>query len=121
MPTVLLIEDDVSLRSLFREWLSHGPYRVWDRSDIAASSAWNVNLVVVDLRNLRKEAGVTVTQVKHAYPNAQVIGLSTQLTRAMDEASPLALALGVKALLPKPCGQEELLEVVRAALGPAAR
>lgn len=121
MPTVLLIEDDVSLRTLFREWLAQVPYRVLDRFNVAASSPLDVNLVLVDLRNLRKEAGVTISQVKRAYPNAQVIGLSTQLTRAMYEDSPLAGVLGVKALLPKPCGQEELLEVIRATLGPAAR
>jgi DNA-binding response OmpR family regulator len=116
MPTILIIEDEPSLRSLFKEWLSASDYRVWFRSEVPANREADVNLVIVDLRNLPTQAGAKVSHVKNAFPVAQVIGVSTQLTRAMPGDSSLARALGVDFLLPKPCTHGELLAAAREAL-----
>jgi DNA-binding response OmpR family regulator len=116
MPTILIIEDEPSLRSLFKEWLSASDYRVWFRSEVPANREADVNLVIVDLRNLPTQAGAKVSNLKNAFPVAQVIGVSTQLTRAMSGGSSLARTLGVNCLLPKPCTHDELLAAAREAL-----
>jgi DNA-binding response OmpR family regulator len=116
MPTILIIEDEPSLRSLFKEWLTASDYRVWFRSEVPANREADVNLVIVDLRNLPTQAGAKVSNVKNAFPVAQVIGVSTQLTRAMSGDSFLARTLGVDSLLPKPCTHGELLAATREAL-----
>jgi DNA-binding NtrC family response regulator len=116
MPTILIIEEDISLRSLFKEWLTASDYKVWFRSEVPANRESDVNLVIVDLRNLPTQASAKVSNVKNAFPVAQVIGVSTQLTCAMSGDSSLARTLGVGALLPKPCTHDELLAAAREAL-----
>jgi len=115
MPNILIIEDDSSLRALFREWLSARGHGVLSRADVEPNRGAEVDLAIVDLRNLRTEEGNSVSQVKKAFPNVRVIGLSTQLTHVVNGDSPRAVALGVCALLPKPCSREELLSAVRSA------
>lgn len=104
------------MRELLREWASGAGYRVHSRAALGARIEPDVNLVVVDLVDLPTRGSWIVSQVKRLSPAAAVVGISTQLTRALSAGALQALVPGLAALCPKPCSRGELLAAVAQAL-----
>lgn len=119
MLTIVVIEEDIAMRTLFCEWLDAAGYRVRGRSERTARVEEGVDLVIVDLPNLPTQGADAVRQVGGAYRGAAVIGISTQLSRTLAADSPQARAFGVRALVTKPCTRGELLTAVAGAIGVA--
>lgn len=119
MLTIVVIEQDVAMRSLFCEWLEAEGYRVQGRSARALAMEPGVDLVIVDLLNLPTQGAETVRQVRTIYPGAALIGISTQMSRTLGAGAAQARALGVSALVAKPCARGELLAAVVGAIGVA--
>ena len=117
MLTIVVIEEDVAMRTLFSEWLAAEGYRVRGRADRGTARDDEVDLVVVDLLDLPNQGARTVREVKDLYPRAALIGISTQLSRTFAGDSAHARALGVSRLVPKPCGRSELVGAVVDAIG----
>jgi CheY-like chemotaxis protein len=117
MPRILVVDQDLALRTLFCEWLSADGYLVSGCPRPEASCDSNFNVVIIDLFNLPIKGLETVRQVKSRCPDAVLIGVSTQLSSAISSDSAQALALGVRQLLPKPCSHDALLHAVIAAVG----
>jgi CheY-like chemotaxis protein len=117
MPRILVVEQDLALRTLFCEWLSADGYLVSACPRPEASCDSSVNLVIIDLFNLPSKGVETVRQIKSRCPGALLIGVSTQLSSAISSDSAQAVALGVRQLLPKPCSHDALLHAVIAAVG----
>lgn len=115
MPTVVVIEEDGAMRMLIREWLDAAGYAAGKASVDGA----HVDLVIVDIPNLRSHAAQTVRAVRAAHPRAAMIGLSTQLGRSLPGDSAQAIALGLGRLIAKPLARDELLAAVADAIGPA--
>jgi CheY-like chemotaxis protein len=119
MLTVVLIEEDIAMQALIAEWLAPAGYRVEALKRSATTPMAGVDLVIIDVPNLRAGDALHMRALRASYPGARVIGLSAQLGRSLPGSSDRALALGVTALLSKPCTSGELLDAVGDAIGPA--
>lgn len=117
MLTIVVIEQDVAMRTLLCEWLDAEGYRVQGRSARAAAVVSGVDLVIVDLLNLPTQGAQAVQHARTIYPGAALIGISTQLSRTLGAGAVQARALGVGALVAKPCARDELLAAVVGAIG----
>lgn len=118
MLTIVVIEEDIAMRTLFCEWLDAAGYRVHGRSARARVVQPGVDLVLVDLLDRPAKGAEAVRQVGEIYPAAALIGISTQLGRMLPPDSPQVRALGVAGLVTKPCTRSELLDAVAGAIGP---
>ncbi len=112
MLKVVLIEEDVAMQALIAEWLTQAGYRVEALRSGAATPVAGVDLVIADVPRLREGDALQVHALRASYPGAPVIGLSAQLARSLPGSSDRAQALGVAALLSKPCTAGELLAAV---------
>ena len=119
MLKVMLIEDDVAMQALIAEWLTQAGYGVEVSRGGAAMPLAAVALVIADLPKLREGDAPQVRALQARYPGAPVIGLSAQLARSLPGSSDRAQALGVAALLSKPCTAGELLAAVADTIGPS--
>lgn len=119
MLKVMLIEDDVAMQALIAEWLTQAGYGVEVSRGGAAMPLAGVALVIADLPKLREGDAPQVRALQARYPGAPVIGLSAQLARSLPGSSDRAQALGVAALLSKPCTAGELLAAVADTIGPS--
>lgn len=120
MLKVVLIEEDIAMQALIAEWLTQAGYGVEVSRGGAATPRAGVALVIADLPKLREGDAPHVRALRARYPGAPVIGLSAQLARSLPGSSDRARALGVAALLSKPCSAGELIDAVADAIGPAA-
>lgn len=118
MSTVVVIEEDAAMRTLFCEWLSTEGYRVCGCAGPDAVRDDTADLVVVDLLDLPNRGADTVREVKKLYPRAALIGVSTQLSRTLASESTQARSIGVSRLVPKPCTRRELVGAVAEVIGP---
>jgi len=117
MLTIVVIEQDIAMRTLFCEWLEAEGYGVRGRSDRPTAIESDIDLVIVDLLNLPTQGAEAVRQVRNTFPGATLIGISTQLSRTLAADSPQARALGVSGLVTKPCTRSELMLAVVDAIG----
>lgn len=116
MPTIVVIEEDLAIRALISEWLADEGYFVRALPAAGESRGADVDLVIVNVLNLRAQGADRVREVKAMYPQSALIGISTQLKRSLPSDSDPARALGVSRLVAKPCTREELLEAVTGAI-----
>jgi len=119
MSKIMVIEEDGAMRILISEWLAGEGHEVRALPRYASASDSTVDLVILDLPSPRSRGEETVRAVRavrHAYPRAAVIGISTQVGRSLGVDSGTARALGVQRLLAKPGTREELLGAVAEAL-----
>lgn len=112
MPNIVVIEQDLSMRVLFCEWLAGDGHAVRGCVQDRVAADEQVDLVVVDLLDLHDQSLRTVQQVREHFPSAALIGTSTRLCHALAAGSPQALRYGVSRLVPKPCSRSELLNAV---------
>jgi CheY-like chemotaxis protein len=119
MLTIEVIEDDMAMRTLISEWLRAEGYRVRAESRIGAERRTDVDLVVMNLGNLRLDGIEYVRRVRQIYENAALIGVSTQVSRTLAAESDQARHLGLVGLVSKPFRSSELLGAVAEAIGPA--
>ena len=116
MHRILIVEDDVGIRSVVRTLLEAEHYRVVEaetaaRADIEARSH-KPDLLLVDL-GLPDRDGVEVVRSVRSWSSIPIIVLSA---RTMDEQKITALDAGADDYVTKPFSAPELLARVRAAL-----
>ncbi|WP_422016972.1 hypothetical protein [Roseateles sp.] len=119
MLTIVVIEQDIAMRTLFCEWLEAEGYGVRGRSDRPPVTEPDIDLVIIDLLNLPTQGAEAVRQVRTTFPGAMLIGISTQLSRTLTADSAQARLLGVSGLVTKPCTRTELVSAVVSAIGVA--
>lgn len=117
MLTILIIDEDSAMRELLGEWLVAEGYRVVGRPAGDGLREAGVDLLIVDVPNLRTQGADTVRKAQAMAPLARVIGMSAQLGQSLLPHSPAARSLGVRRLVAKPCSREELLDAVADAIG----
>ena len=74
--------------------------------------------MIIDLHMPRQSGVEVVRAVQRARPGTPVIAISAQFRPGLDRSSWAAQALGVRQLIAKPFTREDLLEAVRAVIGP---
>lgn len=127
-PRVLLVDADSALVELLREWLEEQGCRVvaepgeapgasgaCHAADAAnaASTPGSFDLVIVDLAYPRQGGAQRVQRIAQAHPGAPILALSTMFFACVDCHGPVARALGVGCVLPKPATREALNKAVR--------
>jgi CheY-like chemotaxis protein len=115
MLKVVVIEEDIAMRALIGEWLVGEGHDVRALSTVDAPRGGgdlSAQLVVVDLVNLRWQGAQAIHAVQLRFPQAKVIGMSTQVGRSLGANSETLRGLGLVRLLAKPCEREELLEAL---------
>ena len=117
MSTIVVIEDDLAMRTLICEWLSAAGYRV--RGVAAPGAGADVELVIVNVTDMRSRGAQTLREVQAKYPRSTLIGMSTQLGRSLPGDSAIARALRVSRLVAKPFARDELLGAVADTIGVA--
>jgi len=123
MSKILLIEEDTAMQMLVREWLSAEGYevRVPVPGRVAANDEFDreLDLVIVNVLNLRAQGAAVLKDIQAVYPGSALIGLSTQLGRSLDRDSDVARQLGVSHLVAKPFSRSELIDAVVGVIGRA--
>ena len=117
MLSIVVIDDDMAMRTLICEWLTAEGYRVRSLAAADGRSAGDADLVIVNVLDLRSRGTQTLREVQAMYPQSALIGMSTQLGRSLSGDSALARSLGVRRLVAKPFGRDEMLASVIATIG----
>lgn len=117
MSGIVIIEDDVLMRSLLAEWLTSEGYRVDALEGAATPAAIPARLVILDLYMPRHLGAERLCAVRAAYPNTPIIAVSAQFHSGVRCEGPAARALGVDRVIAKPFDREALLHAVRSVIG----
>jgi|CXWL01.1.fsa_nt_gi CheY-like chemotaxis protein len=117
MSSILIIDDDDSLRDALRRTLHKEGYAVTDASEgrqgLQQLEHAPVDLVLLDIFMPGKEGLETITELRHSYPNVPVIAMSGGGIKSGLEVLKIARFLGARRTLTKPFTREQLLDAVR--------
>lgn len=121
MRRILVAEDDLALRELYRIWLEHDGYDVVACADgrealDALERGLVLDAAVLDI-DMPYVDGLSVCSYMHGRDASTTI----VIVSGIDELRPAALAAGATAVLAKPCAHDELLGALGHALRPALR
>ena len=121
MARVLVIEDNRDLRDLMQVILEQAGYDVELAADgmigMKVQRERPADLVVTDIFMPNQDGIETIAQFRQSYPDLKVIVMSGDGKLAGRSAHLLtARELGVRALLPKPFDEDQLLSTIRGAL-----
>jgi DNA-binding response OmpR family regulator len=119
MSSIVLIEEDDLMRGLLMEWLTAAGYAVRERGLREAPAGESADLVIVDLYMPRQAGADVVRAAQQAHPGTPVIAISAQFRPGLAGSWWAARSLGARKLIAKPFTREDLLEAVRAVIGPA--
>ncbi|MFH1115672.1 MAG: PAS domain S-box protein [Pseudomonadota bacterium] len=114
--TILLVDDEASVRKLGRELLSKFGYTVLTASngeeglEVFRKERHRIDLVVLDLIMPHMGGRECLNEIMKIAPSTRVLIASGHAADGQIDAS---LAEGAKASLPKPYGSSQLLETVR--------
>lgn len=116
MSKVLVIDDDVELATMLKEFLEHEGFQIITAHDGESGAqyalAGQFDIVVLDVM-MPKMNGIETLRVIRAHTNVPVI----MLTAKGDEGSRIeGLELGADDYVPKPCTPRELVARIRAIL-----
>ena len=129
LPLILVIEDDVLLRSLLVEWLTADGYRVDVANDVqldglaagaatsAASQQAKAELMIVDVFMPRGPGIERLRLTRLAYPRVPIMAISGQFNPGVDAAGAAAAELDVDCVVAKPFEREVLIDAVRSLIG----
>jgi signal transduction histidine kinase/DNA-binding response OmpR family regulator len=118
---ILFVDDDAEVVMFASRVLREAGYEVLvgGNGNVALSTAQTepLDLLVTDLVMPEREGLETIMRLRKSHPALPVIAISGAFGGHFLKG---ASALGAGATLPKPFSGDELLEAVRAAIGPAA-
>ena len=119
MTTVLVIDDDPTLRTLVCTALEHAGYTAIPAADGSAGMAHLagtvVDLVITDVYMPGQDGITTIRRLRREYPTLPVIAMSGG-SRA-GNLNEVAVALGARLALAKPFRPQGLLDAVHTVLG----
>ncbi len=118
--SILVVEDDASMRGLLRKVLEKNDYRVLESEEgeqALASLQENpdVSLVITDIKMPKKDGMCLLGEIVNAHPHIKVILITAfgEVEQYLD-----AMNIGAFEYLNKPFRNQQLLDVVKRALGP---
>ena len=117
MASILVIDDEDSLRDALRRNLQKAGYHVIEanegRQGMQQLASFPVNLVLIDIFMPGKEGLETIRELRRSYPNIPVIAMSGGGSKGMADVLGVATLLGARRTLLKPFTGQELLEAVQ--------
>ena len=117
MASILVIDDEDSLRDALRRNLQKSGYHVIEANEgkqgLQQLASFPVDLVLIDIFMPGKEGLETIRELRQSYPNIPVIAMSGGGSKGMADVLRVATLLGARRTLLKPFTGQELLEAVR--------
>jgi DNA-binding NarL/FixJ family response regulator len=111
---VRLVDADSAWRELLEQWLSAMGCTVLPDADNTTPGP--VDLVIVDVPFPRQGGVDLVRHIAAQHPATPILALSTNFFSGIECNGPVARALGVECVLPKPATREALAAAVRLVL-----
>jgi CheY-like chemotaxis protein len=109
---VVVVGADEALFELLAEWLAHGGYRVLREESGERAAHDRCDVVIVDAPFHDDQAAALLARIARDYPRTPVLMLSSRLFASVRRTGPLAAALGVSGVLPKPVDRQTLVDAV---------
>ena len=109
---ILVIGADRALFELLDEWLAEKGYDVVADGPVDSPRREAFHAVIVDAPFDDTAAAALLARVSRECPGAPVLLLSSRLFAGVRSAGPVARALRVSSVLPKPVNRDKLLGVV---------
>jgi DNA-binding response OmpR family regulator len=115
---IVIYEEDSLTRALLQEWLSDAGYgvRVGQAHDTSLDRP--AKLVIVNVYMPKHTGAQWLRDVRASHPQTPVIAISGQFRSGLCAAGATAEALGVQRVIAKPLNRADLLNAVRAMIGP---
>jgi DNA-binding NarL/FixJ family response regulator len=114
MSGILIYENDDLMCALLQEWLREAGYRV--HADAAREDP--ADLVIVSIYMPKHAGAQQVREIQTAHPGARLIAISGHFHSGLSAAGSTAQRLGVQQVIAKPLTRSDLLDAVRAVIGP---
>ncbi len=121
MAYILVIEDDVDIRRLYRRILEQDGHQVAEASDgdvgLRLYREHRHELIITDIIMPQKEGIETIMELRREFPQVRIIAMSGGGEATSSQTClHLAKRLGAATTLSKPFSRQELLDAVREAL-----
>lgn len=114
--TILIIDDDQSLRDSLRRTLRREGYTVMEAAEggegIKIIQNHSIDLVLVDLFMPGKEGLETILELRRSYPNLKIIAMSGGGEKRHMDVLKAAKVMGARRVLAKPFSREDLIEAL---------
>ena len=118
MSRIAIYEENDLMRALLKEWLSEAGYRVRAAAPPAAQREGTEDLVIASVYMPKRAGAQLLREVQATHPGTPVIAISGQFLSGLSAVGATAQMLGVQRVLAKPLSRGDLLEAVRAMIGP---
>ena len=122
MPSILIIDDDDSLRDSLRRTLHKQGYVIMEASDgglgLKHLERQAVDLVLLDLFMPDKDGLETIGELRRTHPGIKIIAMSGGGFKGTVDVLHVAKMMGARRTLAKPFTREQLLDAVREELVP---
>lgn len=112
---VRVVDADPTSRDLIAQWLAPLDCTVVPEP-VAEDELPAVDLVIVDVPFPRQGGVDLVRRIARQHPATPILAMSTNFFSGVECCGPVACALGVACVLPKPATHEALATAVRRAL-----
>ena len=123
MPSILIIDDDDSLRDSLRRTLHKEGYAIVEasggRRGLQHLQSQPVDLVLLDMFMPDKDGLETIGELRRLHPGLRVIAMSGGGFKGTVDVLHVAKMLGARQTLTKPFTREQLLEAVELELARA--
>jgi len=117
MIRILVIDDDIKIREMLKQYLERAEYEVLVAPDGKAAlklhSANPVDLIITDIVMPEKDGLETIMELRRRFPAVKVIAISGGGKIEANEYLDIAKAMGVTRTFSKPFELRELLAAVR--------
>lgn len=117
MPSILIIDDDDSLRDSLRRTLHKEGYEIMEASEggqgLKQLECRPVDVVLLDMFMPEKDGLETIGELRRAHPAIRIVAMSGGAFYGTIDVLHVAKQLGIRRTLLKPFTRELLLEALR--------
>lgn len=117
MDIVIYEEDDLT-RALLWQWLAEAGYRVHIGTPCGGEVDHPADLVIVNVYMPKHAGAECIRGIQAVHPNTPLIAISAQFRSGLSAAGATAQTLGARQVIAKPLVRTDLLQAVRAMIGP---
>ena len=122
MPSILIIDDDDSLRDSLRRTLHKEGYTIMEASEggqgLKQLERLPVDVILLDMFMPDKDGLETIGVLRRTHPGIPIIAMSGGGFKGTVDVLHVAKKLGVRRTLAKPFTREQLLDALREELFP---
>jgi CheY-like chemotaxis protein len=117
MPSILIIDDDDSLRASLCRTLRKEGYTIFEASDgrqgMKQLEHSPVDVILLDMFMPDKDGLETIMELRRTHPGSRIIAMSGGGFKGKVDVLHVAKKLGVRRTLAKPFTREQLLDALR--------